>query len=414
MGRLIRFELKKMLSGKFFWIVLCLLLAVNILLSCGAWELYNLFMDADENVLSTAEEGLSFFDYFTSSRHATESMRRRYGVLAEISQEERDAFEAAMGEKYGQDIWEYLVPTEEMLTVPGYFGGNLSDLDYISAYTDMKKWNAEIEETYQNVLRSAKAYGREALEEGDNYAVRRNLNIIRLYSTPRREITSPIQGWDDDLFESRTMLLVFLLVLLACAGSFSGERDRQTWLLLQTARNGRGKTLLAKYLAGAAAAAGFTILFQVTTVLSICFKIGFLGASQPVFALSELKLFPYRLTVWQYALVQLACRLFAAVLLSVLLNTVSALSRSNVISYAAGAVLLGGCLLPVYFPPKVEWLSGPLALSNPTRFFSSYYTADLFGFPVLWVVVQAVLWCLLGGGCVLLAQRVYHRKREAV
>ena len=165
MGRLIRFELKKMLSGKFFWIVLCLLLAVNILLSCGAWELYNLFMDADENVLSTAEEGFSFFDYFTSSRHATESMRRRYGVLAEISQEERDAFEAAMGEKYGQDIWEYLVPTEEMLTVPGYFGGNLSDLDYISAYTDMKKWNAEIEETYQNVLRSAKAYGREALEE---------------------------------------------------------------------------------------------------------------------------------------------------------------------------------------------------------------------------------------------------------
>ena len=194
MGRLIRFELKKMLSGKFFWIALCLLLAVNILLSCGAWELYNLFMDADENVLSTAEEGFSFFDYFTSSRHATESMRRRYGVLAEISQEERDAFEAAMEEKYGQDIWEYLVPTEEMLTVPGYFGGNLSDLDYISAYTDMKKWNAEIEETYQNVLRSAKAYGREALEEGDNYAVRRNLNIIRLYSTPRREITSPFRA----------------------------------------------------------------------------------------------------------------------------------------------------------------------------------------------------------------------------
>lgn len=71
MGRLIRFELKKMLSGKFFWIALCLLLAVNILLSCGAWELYNLFMDADENVLSTAEEGFSFFDYFTSSLSAS-------------------------------------------------------------------------------------------------------------------------------------------------------------------------------------------------------------------------------------------------------------------------------------------------------------------------------------------------------
>ena len=36
--KLIRFELKKQLAGPFFVIALCLLLAVNILLTCGIRE----------------------------------------------------------------------------------------------------------------------------------------------------------------------------------------------------------------------------------------------------------------------------------------------------------------------------------------------------------------------------------------
>ena len=38
LGKLARFELKKQLSGPFFIIVLCLLLAVNVLLTCGIRE----------------------------------------------------------------------------------------------------------------------------------------------------------------------------------------------------------------------------------------------------------------------------------------------------------------------------------------------------------------------------------------
>ncbi len=54
----------------------------------------------------------------------------------------------------------------------------------------------------------------------------------------------------------------------------------------------------------------------------------------------------------------------------------------------------------MYIPPKTEWLAGPLALSSPLKYFDSYDTANLFGFPVLWAVVQAVLWCALSGVCV--------------
>ena len=68
----------------------------------------------------------------------------------------------------------------------------------------------------------------------------------------------------------------------------------------------------------------------------------------------------------------------------------------------------------MYIPPKTEWLAGPLALSSPLKYFDSYDTANLFGFPVLWAVVQAVLWCALSGVCVWLAQKVYHRKRRVL
>ncbi len=88
------------------------------------------------------------------------------------------------------------------------------------------------------------------------------------------------------------MLLVFLMVLLTCAGNVSGERDRQTWLLLHTAKNGKGKTLTAKYLAGAASAAVLTILFQLTSLGAILFRGGLLGFNQPVAALEQLRLFP--------------------------------------------------------------------------------------------------------------------------
>ena len=101
-------------------------------------------------------------------------------------------------------------------------------------------------------------------------------------------------------------------------------------------------------------------------------------------------------------------------MLSVLLQTISALCRSSVISYGVGAVVLGGCALLAYFPPRAELLAGPLSLANPLKYFETYYTANLFGFPVLWAVVQAVLWSALCAISIFLAHKVYHRKRGAV
>mgnify|MGYP005764113249 FL=1 len=418
MGTLIRFELKKMLGGRFFPIALGLLLAVNILLNCG---IPNYLLVREAVVSGTAlgsetPETFTYWSYTAGNRQITAGKAERYGALSRLTAEEEAAFVAAMEEKYGEDAFVPFRPDwpEEALQPSGYFEG-LPDSVVITAYRDLLDMDQQIEEARADVIPAAQRFGREALEDGDNYGIRRNLDIIRLYSEPQARAAADVVGWNTFLLETpSTMLLVCLLLLLACAGSVSGENDRQTWLLLHTARYGKGRTLAAKYIAGAVTAVGLTVLFQLAALGAVWFYGGLLGAAGPVTAIVELRLFPYVMTVWQYALLALACQAFAAVALSVLLTTVSALSPTGVVSYAAGTVLLGGCLLLAYFPPRAELLSGPLALSVPLRYFDTYYTADLFGFPVLWALVQAALWCLLGVGCVVLAHRTYHRKRGAV
>lgn len=418
MGTLIRFELKKMLGGRFFPIALGLLLAVNILLNCG---IPNYLLVREAVVSGTAlgsetPETFTYWSYTAGNRQITAGKAERYGALSRLTAEEEAAFVAAMEEKYGEDAFVPFRPDwpEEALQPSGYFEG-LPDSVVITAYRDLLDMDQQIEEARADVIPAAQRFGREALEDGDNYGIRRNLDIIRLYSEPQARAAADVVGWNTFLLETpSTMLLVCLLLLLACAGSVSGENDRRTWLLLHTARYGKGRTLAAKYIAGAVTAVGLTVLFQLAALGAVWFYGGLLGAAGPVTAIVELRLFPYVMTVWQYALLALACQAFAAVALSVLLTTVSALSPTGVVSYAAGTVLLGGCLLLAYFPPRAELLSGPLALSVPLRYFDTYYTADLFGFPVLWALVQAALWCLLGVGCVVLAHRTYHRKRGAV
>ncbi len=410
-GKLIRFELKKQLSGPFFVIVLCLLLVVNVLLTCGIREYTDAKKDYEES--SGQEFPWDFWEYrggfIKGILSNTKSTRESYALI----ETDGEAFAAAMIEKYGEEAFHSIgAQPDEMYKTPGYFGESFSDATMVNAYQRVQTWNEDLRTALNKAVEAARAYGRDAVEEGDNYGIRRNIDIIQLYTVPRGRITSPVKGWGTFLFDSPAMLFVFLLVLLACGGSFSTERERKTVYLLHTSKNGKGKTLAAKYLSGAVIAAGLTVLFQAVTLASVWFKEGLLGLSQPAAAMEQLTMLSWPMTVWQYLLVQLICQILAAALLSVLVNTVSAVSKTSVISYVVGVLALG--LLLVAQSGRTEWLMGPLSLADTVRYFDSYCTANLFGFPVLWVILQSVLWLMLCGAGIYAAHRVFHRKGKVV
>ena len=405
--KLVRYELKKQLSGSFFVILLVLLLAVNVLLNCGIREYRDNVKQYEINV--GQEYPYGFWEAKKNERIGFGYTQRNYDIL----NTDIEGFAAAMIEKYGEDIFDpFGMLPEETNQRPGYFGEEWSDDSLIWTYTSLMTENEDLTRSLHKAVEAAKAYGREALEEGDNYGIRRNIDIIELYTVPRDQITSPIKGWDDVLFGTHTMLFVFLMILLACGGSFCSEREKQTVLLLHTSKYGKGMTMIAKYISGAVIAAGLTVSFQLCTIGAVWFKEGFMGLNQPAAAMEQLTMLSWPMTVWQYALVHLVCQILAAVLLSIIINSISALSKTSILSYVVGVLALA--LLLLMQSAKHEWLMGPLSLADPVRYFDSYCTANIFGFPVLWVIVQTLLWAVIGGGCVYAAHRRFHRKGETV
>lgn len=405
--KLVRYELKKQLSGSFFVILLILLLAVNVLLNCGIREYRD---NAKQYEIDVGQEyPYGFWEAKKNERIGVGYTQRNYDIL----NTDIEGFAAAMIEKYGEDIFDpFGMLPEETNQRPGYFGDEWSDASLIWTYTSLMTENEDLTRSLNKAVEAAKAYGREALEEGDNYGIRRNIDIIELYTVPRGRITSPVRGWDDVLFGTYTMLFVFLMILLACGGSFCSEREKQTVLLLHTSKYGKGMTMVAKYLSGAIIAAGLTVIFQLSTIGAVWFKDGFMGLNQPAAAMEQTIMLSWPMTVWQYALAHLGCQILAAVMLSILINSISALSKTSILSYVVGVLALA--LLLIAQNAKHEWFMGPLSLADPVRYFDSYCTANIIGFPVLWVILQTLLWVAVSGGCVYAAHRRFHRKGETV
>ena len=413
MGRLLAFELRKIGKTPFF--PLALLLAVELLLSCGLGE----YLESQETLRQlTGEQGTGFWQAASLARRNTRLTGERYALLGGLSQEERETFFQAMEQQYGEDIWQegsaaLLNPTPAMLEVPGYFP-DCSDLDAILTWQDLAGRNQQLEEQLSRVLRAAASFLEEEEEAGNGYGIRRNRQILALYEQPRGEITGAVVGWDSWLRDTSAMLLASLWILLTAAGSVSAERDRQTWLLLHTAPWGRGKTLVAKWLANLALAAAAVLLLRGAQLGGVWFRGGLAGAGQPAASLEELALCPFPFSLWQYALVTLGLQVFAAWVLATMFTALSGVSRSGLAAYGTSALLLGLFWLPVYLPPQSLWLAGPLSLAKPEQYFSGYVTANAAGFPVLWGVLQPALWAVLAGAGLLLAGKLHCRERRAL
>lgn len=413
MGRLIQFELRKALKSKFFLIVFCLAVLVSFLLQCGIPVYQDYVQGVKEYDPTLPVE--TFFEYMDGHRRVSRLWKEEAASYSAIPEEEHIRITAALKEKYGEDVLTnyFFIDSEEIRQAPGC-SGTLADFDYLSVAEYLHSLNTDAEEQVNTVLRSAEAFLKEAQTAGDIYGVRRNEEILRLYSMPREKITTYICHTGDAFLNTPSMLFVCLFVLLTAAASVAGEHDRRTWLLLHTARNGKEKNLLAKYISGWLIGAGLTVTFQAVSIAALYFQGGIVGADQPVTIIDELVLCPWPIRVWQYALLSLACQVFTAVIFSTLLTTVSAFSKNGVIAYGIGSLILGGCLLLLYFPPKTEWLAGPLALAEPCKYFARYHVCNLFGVPVLWAAIHGVVWTFCAAALILIAAGVYCRKRRVV
>ncbi len=174
-------------------------------------------MDAVENGTALGEitaENTNFWGNKAEIRRTTARIRKQYATFAELTPEERTAFEAAMKEKYGEEVFEFPIPTDEMMSSPGYFYGETNDFTWILNYSDVLQWNEENRESYESAIPGGK--GLWPGGSGGGGQLRHSAkpaNHPSLFSAPGRNYRSCSGMERFFLFDNPAMLLVFLMVL---------------------------------------------------------------------------------------------------------------------------------------------------------------------------------------------------------
>ena len=348
-------------------------------------------------------------------RMAISYLTRDYTFYASLSDSEKEGFRQAMVEKYGENVFDsYGVPDEASLSPPGYFGEDQADFNYIQVVTTLTRSQKRIDEIRRSVVEAAKAFGRDAVREGNDYEIRRNLDVIRLYQKARTPLTNEVRNWNRFLFTPYPVLLTLFAVFFLCSGIFSKERDSNAVILLATSANGKGETVAAKYAAAAVSAVGCFILIRGVSLLTVALNFGLSGWDQPVWGIEELAYCTHNLTVGQYVFLAMGCELAAVLIIAALCTTVSALSKSSVISFFINALVLAGCVALFFLEPRAELLKGPLALATPLRYFESYYTANVLTYPIPWMPLHVILWGLLCTAGAYCSGRYFSRVRERI
>jgi len=372
---LVLYELKKLLQNRFLFLTAGILLLAELALSVDEWSTIG------------------------SYRKIAGMINKHYDWLSSADESELDSFRKEMIQKYGEDILDPnapIVTDTRLYDLPGYLGEGIQDISILMAYREHVRKNQEISDDTAYTVRMAKLLSQEASKKSDDYAVRRNRQIIRRYSVERPVASGYIIGLDKFLCESeRTMIPILLLVFLLSANQFSKEWTGRNHLLILSSEKGTVPEAIAKFFVGIIYAILITIVFQTVSILFRACDTGLYGWTDPVQVVEALRLCPFILPVWAGVIWMIVFRCIAACTIAVLCTIISILIREEVFSYACASALILLSILSLFvssgFLSKDGFLLSPASLALPDRFVRSWYTANVFSFPVLWLLI-----CLFG------------------
>ena len=119
------------------------------------------------------------------------------------------------------------------------------------------------------------------------------------------------------------------------------EKSGGMLLILRASKNGRAKTYLSKIAAGLVMSAILCVLFTLSSLLVIYFKIGLYGAGLPLQMVDSMMFSPFFLSIGQgVALITLA-RIFSGFAFMSVIIVIACLFNDYIAPFAAGAVFIG-------------------------------------------------------------------------
>ncbi len=271
----------------------------------------------------------------------------------------------------------------------------------LQAYRE--RYASDISYTVRIAERNINEYG----QNGENYTVRYQRQVVRLYSalidadvTPRK-----VAGWNEYFSVITDDLLLILFAILSGAVLSVTEKDSGMDAFLYMTRRGRRggyAKAAALFITSAAAVAGCVL----SSLAAVLMKYGVSSPMSPICSVMRFEYCPFNISLLDYLLISSCIRLWGIWGMALFSLCLAKLSGSYLVTLVAGAGLMGaGVIASVQKSVQSAILLNPYTLCTVDGIFERYRSVDMFGasVPLLtagifilfaWAVIFAAMACL--------------------
>lgn len=390
--KLIRYEIKKALSGRFWILTLLLLLGLNTVLFMEPWN---------------PGDMLGMGKVYRSHKPLLDFL---YSADSEAYQSYIDD----MTTKYG-DEWQHSYVEYGNDGIPGRFLPTavmeLSVLNRCSSSISILF--PQILEDRMQIVESARRLGGIAYAEDDYYGMRLNLDIIKRYkvkpallpalATAENEGVFWIYvqiGWKHFFNYKWGTLFAILFTLLISSRAFSMENKTAT--ILYTSSKGRRHTALAKLTASAVISILVSFVFSLLNIALTGWKYGLGGINASIISVLQFSLGPLNLTIGQTVLLFTLYQAFGVLCISIVVAALSCILKGILLSYLGSILFLGGSygynlLANISFnmPLALRSLPDVTVWTRPGWMYETYRVLNLFSYPVRLDFLCLCFWMLI-------------------
>ncbi len=365
--KLIRYELKKIISLPFIKILLAVLLVANIIVCC----FFARGRDARREIVIYGEYIDKVYSLYLSDPDIFFSEYDR--INGDIkSMEFGDELESIYGEGEIGDYFLFSI----------VYGYATADETY---HTEIKDYIKQAQRIHNDLNASGKGK--------DNFAYRYQSQIIDKYNKLDSVVTlsdKPVYGWDN--YFSYTAETVFALLFIIAAGTaiFLNDKKYGFYNIESVCRRGRTSTTVSKIAALLLLCITVSVLFTLSSLMSVELISGFSDITAPVQSVDGLSMVSYHVSILGFLIITALFKLCAIIACCFIAAAAAAFSGNYLISYLSGVIFIAVNLIvsKISAITAGQWkYLNIFSVSSANELPARYRATELFGTSVSMTVI---------------------------
>ncbi len=397
MGKLILFELKKLIHQRYLLFFIVLLLFVNVV---------NIYFNYD--LLVTPKETMLTEDAVAETDVIKLQMDKDYmgNITAEKLEKLKNHSSIALEISEGK--------TQESINL--YFPLAYTDMVYSKEIIDeMQRLYTYSDSIINPLLNKNSEIKIQAETHGDTYSIRTADLIEKTYG--QRDISEyyRINEFEYLLTYHLSALFVLLLSVYCASNLFAGEKETQMLSLVKCSPNGKKNLFWAKLLSLAAFCVVVGAIFFITDLLAfwVCRRPS--GFLLPIYAIESFAYSPLNINIVSFFMLISFLKIFGAFIVGVIAILFSVFFSKSYQAFVTGFLsviaLMGINLFTDGFFGIIRYFN-PVTMFISVRLFETLRIENILNYPVYMYVLSLIGTLIFGGVFLLLSCHLYQRRRN--